>query len=186
VRRDRTAEHIFAEHLTRVDQTTVRAGAKSIAYSADAYHVGVEVRTEAQGEGGTGRGAIEEAATQVCRGMNGFVEFLVRHPNAFGGAEEVVISPVVFTTANLMASNLDLSGAELSTGNLERRLVHLLPKAYVMYQYHLSPGIQHGQANHSMLRALGDVLDTEFIRTVHFVGTAGIQRFLTFMSETIA
>ena len=184
VRSNRTDERILAEHITRERDGSLRSGAKPIGYSADAYQIALEVRTDARGDsGGSGRGAIEEAATQISRGMNGLVEFFVRNRTVLKGIDEAVISPVIFTTANLWASGVDLSQADLPSGNVDPKAAGLIPKPYVMYQYHLSPGIKHEWPRFPLPRELGDILDTEYVRTVHIVSTSGIDSFLSFMSD---
>ncbi len=178
---------ILAEHLVRGSDGRLVAGARPIGYSADAYHIALEMRTDAKGEatGASGRGAIEEAATQVLRGLNGLVEFYVRNRSVLKGIDEVIISPVIFTTANLWASDVDLSQAHSQTGDVDPASAGLLPKAYIMYQYNESPGIKHEYSPFPMPRDLGDILESEYVRTVHIVNARGVEGFLSYMSEAV-
>jgi hypothetical protein len=184
VRRGRIDEMYFADYLVRNRDGSFSAGVKPLTYLADAFHLGLEARTGDQGESaGAGRNAIEDAATQVCRGVNGLVEFYVRHRQVLKGKDELIISSAIFTTAALWAADVDLSNTDLSTGDVDPAAVGLVPKAYVAYQYHLSPGIKHEHSLHPMPKELGDVLDREYIRTIHVVAPNGVEAFLQHYSR---
>ena len=118
------------------------------------YHVGLELRNrEEQGESvGSGRGEIEGAATQLLRGLNGFVEFLSANPHAVrvpppglgvGRDRKISILPVIFTTASLWTTAVELGRADLSTGNFDVADLKPTRIKWLRYRYHQSPGIKH-------------------------------------------
>ena len=72
--RNRSHETYILENVNFQGNGFNGARGKSYAVSKEAYHIAVEVRANAKGDtNGSGRGAIEEAVAQVCRGLNGFV-----------------------------------------------------------------------------------------------------------------
>jgi hypothetical protein len=140
------------------------------------YHLGTEMHTNVKGEAqGKGRGAIEDAATQVCRGLNGMMDCCAEK----GGLALPVFFPVIFTTAHLWTSDIDVSEADLATGRLSSREGQLQEVGWLLYQYHQSPGLTHGLFNADNCGSLGDYLYSESARTIAIVGAAGIEGFLS-------
>jgi hypothetical protein len=105
---------------------------------------------------------------------------------------------VIFTTADLWTTEVDLSQSDIQTGNVEPEAVGLLRQAYVMYQYHLSPGIKHQFGKPPLTSELSEILETEptapgrrtrrtsrYVRTVHVVSAVGIAGFLSYLSEAL-
>jgi hypothetical protein len=200
VRDGRATEEVFAEHLYVAGNLNLQSAVKSLGYTSEAYHLGFEMTSKVHREhhsddrgkpdskacadsDSKGRGAIEEAATQVCRGLNGLVEFYSRGLRQLDRPWELTISPVIFTTANLWASDIDLSRADLRTGEVNREEAKLMPRPYVIYQYHLSPGIKHQLPQAPGPTSLAEVLDAEHVRTIHIVNANFVDQFLSFASE---
>ena len=187
VRQGRAGEDVFAEHVFVGGNLDLHSSVKSLGPASKAYHIGIETRTAHPGDTdrGTGRGAIEEAATQVCRGLNGLVQFFADRQKLPNEWSELVISPVIVTTANLWTSDVDLSAADVATGDVPVQAAALSLQPYVVLQYHLSPGIKHGVRTHGM-EPLGEILDREFVRTVHIVNSKHVGNFLSFGSNAWA
>src|SRR6266478_4374100 len=75
--RDQTSAHPVRFERVRLAHDEVRAEGINIDHAPDAYHIGLELRTNERGEPSShGRGAIDEAVAQVLRGVSGFVDFL--------------------------------------------------------------------------------------------------------------
>src|SRR5262249_43513149 len=75
-RRANKPNELIAERVERRD-TGLVMDPDVWTYLEDVYYLGLEVRTGDKGDnGGTGRGAIEQALSQVFRGVNGLVELL--------------------------------------------------------------------------------------------------------------
>jgi len=134
-----------------------------------------------QGEGARGgRGAIEEAASQACRSLNGMVECFARRselgPNA-------VFVPVIFTTAKLWScEDLALASAtNLQTGEVGASEA-ITPKEekWVFYEYHQSPGIKHSlnPIKPGSDLDLGSLMDRGYTRTIPIVNASNIIEFL--------
>jgi hypothetical protein len=161
-----------------------------VQYVADenaAYHVGVEVKTEKKGDrhGLVDKSAIEEAMTQVLRGLNGMVEFLANNRQIFPNDNSITLVPVVFTTANLWVSDVDLRTADLITGNIDLGNSTFRKIEWLFYEYNMSPGLKHkqpyGGGSHPR-DTLHDVIDREYVRTVAIVSARGIPDFLSWSS----
>jgi hypothetical protein len=122
----------------------------------ESYHIGIEVRSKTKGdkEGESGQ-AIENAASQVLRGLNGFVETLNQNTQLLDGHPHAYILPVIFTTADIWGSDTNLSEADLKTGVSDVNDKELKPLGWLCYQYHTSPGIKHSRSPDTKPSALG-------------------------------
>jgi hypothetical protein len=147
------------------------------------YHIGIELRSKSKGdkEGESGH-AIENAASQVLRGLNGFVETLNQNTQLLEKQPHAYIVPVIFTTANLWGSDANLSEADLKTGISDANSKELKPLGWLCYQYHTSPGIKHSRSPHTKPSHLGTLMQSEYIRTIPIVNPEGIEPFFTWLS----
>jgi hypothetical protein len=192
VRRNRSEEPMFLEHFRISETGTVSQGIEASSRKVrnlnerEAYHIGIEVKSGKKGDSnGQGRGHIEDAVTQVCRGIGGMVDmFLSGRLKTSGKPTSVYLLPVVFTTAHIWTSDVDLSTADLQTGELDFSSTEFAAKDYIFYQYHMSPGLKHSY-NWTGLRPddIGSFMDSEYIRTVSIVSASGIGQFLSWSSN---
>jgi hypothetical protein len=99
-----------SEHFLRDEEGTVSVFTELRGAAEPVFHIALEVKTGQKGDpGGSGRGAVEEAATPVLRSQNGFATFLARNPEFFDRARFdqpdkrglISLLPVIFTTAEL-------------------------------------------------------------------------------------
>ena len=112
--------------------------------SPNIYHLGIEVKSSEKGNPcDKGRGAIEEAATQVMRCTNGFVEFFKRSDRARQEKKRVQLLPVIFTTARIWVSQANLGDADLLTGKLNLTQFPAEERPWVFLHYSQSPGLKH-------------------------------------------
>ena len=159
-------------------------------HTRDAYHVALPIRTGRSGDAQPvkqSRNEIEDAASQVMRGTNGYVETLSRHPQVMeSGEQESIIRlvPVIFTTANLFVSKSDLSTADLETGNVNLQSGQLERVPWIWYQYNVSPGIKHATEPQEKQTKLEDYMLAEHIRSIGIVSPSGIEEFLQHTSES--
>jgi hypothetical protein len=174
---------------TNMDPAMVQAFPDVVYIQDESFHVALEVRSDERGDpDGKGRGAVEEAATQVLRGLNGMVEFFASHPEMFGYSYTIDLLPVIFTTANLWTSDVNLSDADLATGRVDLTSTDFKRRDWLLYQYHTSPGLKHSYPpsyNGSPLGVFGSfgiVLQREYIRTIPIVSPSGIAEFLAWAS----
>lgn len=164
---------------------SLRGTAHNLKKISDAYHIAFETKTDQKGDVSSGRGAIEEAASQVSRGLSGLVEFFSAHPLALSTQKQALLLPVIFTTANLWASRVDLRKADPETGNVSLEREGADKKGWVCYQYHLSPGIKHDHVAESKPGPIGEIMDQEFVRTIPIVCPLGIDQFLRATSALV-
>jgi hypothetical protein len=163
----------------------LRAQAVGYTLSPEApYHTGIEVNTSQKGNGtGGSKSSLEDASTQISRGQSGFINFLAGRP---GFVESpVLLLPVIFTTAELWASEIPLSHAEASSGHIDLSSKPMQPKPWLLYQYVLSPGIKHTHV-YGAGKTLGAILDADYIRTIAIVNVAGVDPFLEWASELVS
>jgi hypothetical protein len=179
VGRNRSYDVFLAEYFERYPPLC-SAGARIWHFAGQPYYeIGLEVRHPGRrGEGtGGGRSAIEDATSQVCRGLNGMVE-------CFAGCIDLkaptVFIPAIFTTARLWACDVDLtSDTDLETGRIEAsKMADPKPIDWIFYQYHQSPGIKHQSPLQRGGSSLGALMDLEYIRTVPIVTATKIESFL--------
>jgi hypothetical protein len=149
-----------------------------LTHTNDVFHVAVEVKTGDQGDSkGPGRGAIEDAAAQVCRGVSGLVDFLSGSPGNFEDARPFLL-PVIFTTAKIWTSSVQLGSASLTDGTLTLSDSDVEEKPWIFYQYHQSPGLRHSVMPHDPATSLETTLYGEFVRNIAVVSPSGIADFL--------
>ena len=175
-------EMVIAEKLTFADsRPPVSFGQPLFSDLEHTYHLGFEIRSGEKGEiGGKGRGQIEDAATQVSKGLNGIVEEFYRHGAGFSRkAPSIHFMPVIFTSAQVWTSEIALAEADLKTGEFSLTDIHAERRGWVWLQYHISPGIKHTiDSSDKMPKGLGEVLAQDYIRTIAVVSVAGIEEFL--------
>ena len=156
----------------------------SIGHPKPAYHIGLEVKSNAQGDpAGQGqvRRAIEEAATQVLRGLNGTVEFFNDHEYLIPAGHRAILIPAIFTTAKLWVSDAQLQSADLATGNIDLSQAGFGEVDWLLYEYNMFPGLKHQQRAKEYerpSRTIGHVVEREFARTIAIVNASGIEDYL--------
>ncbi|MEA2415382.1 MAG: hypothetical protein QOI58_2039 [Thermoanaerobaculia bacterium] len=178
VRGNRSVERPTVDRLRRDRGEIFYVEQVASAMTDRAYHLAFEVKSQTKGDSGGTRATIEDAATQVCRGLNGLIEFYLRDVSLLKDMEEIWLLPVVFTTANLLASEADLTETKISSAEIGLSAATLKEVDWLLYQYHLSPGIKHETRYHPTSADLGVALDREFVRTIAVVSPTGIESFL--------
>ena len=165
-----------------------RIGLDWIERSKDIYRLAFEVKSEDKGDSKQGRGQINEATTQALRGLNGLISFFVNYymnkfklplGMNFNNLSRVSFMPVIFTTAKIMVSDVDLSAADLESGNIDVSSVKLQPRDWIFYHFSQSPNIKHSFGNFKESEELSEVLYSDYTRTIPIVNSAGIRSFLS-------
>ena len=128
--------------------------------------------------GSGGRSAIEDALGQVLRGVNGMVEFVNTHQQLLEAGQSFSFIPVIFTTATLWTSEVDLGSADINKGTLESG-VSLTSQSWIWLNDNQSPALKHSLAKQDNSGRMADVLDNEYVRSVAVVSSSGIEDFLT-------
>ena len=167
----------------REEDGSLSTFAREIFTSPNVYHIGFEARSNAVGDkAGESGQAIENAATQISRGLNGFIETIIRNEKLTEDVSQVDILPVIFTTAQLYVSNVDLSLADLQTGNVNLESGDVTPVSWLYYQYSLSPGLKHSVQPKQKGYSLATLLQWEYIRTIPIVSWSGVEEFIKWAS----
>lgn len=166
------AKEVFASSMTSVKTEL-------------SYHIGMELKTNQIGDPcDQGKGAIDATVAQLGRGLAGFIETIRDWPEIVGSSTSALFIPVIFTTANLYTSDVDLSESDLITGNIELEKLELVEKPYLFFQYNLSPNLKHSVLSYSGPKAdLGVLLESDFARTILVVNANGIEKFLQWTSQ---
>jgi len=157
------------------------------------YHIGFVTKSKEKGEPGpSGKKAIDDAATQVCRGLNGLIEYLPTAPHLLKKLDKkniiysgVTLLPVIFTTAQLYTCECNLAKADLTNGNIDLSKEKISEQDWIFYQYHVSPGLKHSHARNQTVDSFSQALDYEYIRTIPIVSVKGIRNFLKFPAGLI-
>jgi hypothetical protein len=176
------AEAAFVETVSIMADEVgqVRAGIRVLKHPGDIHHIALEVRVgEMGGSQRRGGGAIDEAAEDVCRGLNGLIKFFRGHLNFFQGERTVGFLPVIFTTAKLWTSGVDLSSADIEDGQIDLSKAHLEGKSWLFYHYHQDPAVKHSLLPTKESLNLQDILYSEYVRTIPIVSPSGIAEFLS-------
>lgn len=169
---------ILVEVVNNFDGNKFMAGMDSRG-PGDLYHIPFELKTRKEGDPyDKGRGAIDEAVTQVLRHLNGFVDLISRARPYLRDFRRAYILPAIFTTAKLFTCDADLASADILDGtlDLESSVVKEVPWLY--YQYNQSPRLKHEVVSQHRVGSLGEFITTESCRTVAIVSSSGIERFL--------
>lgn len=147
----------------------------------DLYQHAFEIKTGKKGDvQATGRGTIEEAATQVCRGVNGIIESAGSHIAGIVSDNKTArLLPVIFTTAKIWTSEIDLASAELATGEFKIGSASVTERPWIWFQYNVSPGLRYSKPAGESAAGFAERLDLEYARPIAVVGPDGIDQFLT-------
>lgn len=180
---------VRAESLRVTHEETVKVDRRRLLQSKQAYDVAVEVKADKPGDphGGGGRDTIENAASQVCRGLNGLIEFMrdrpetipqARHRGSGTYIRRADLVPVIFTTAQIWTTDQNLGEASLKDGKLDDDL-KVQKKGWIWYRYPLSPALKHSVNSDFASPELARVVDREFTTMIAIVSPSGLDDFLT-------
>ncbi len=178
-RRGRDYEPLILDSVYRKADNTQMPAPVVLGKLEHAMSLGFELRSQEKGDGsGTGRGAIEEAIAQLLRSVNGIIEFLINNRLPLQQTGPTLLLPVLFTTATLWESDLDLASADLSRGTIDTEARPLTRRPWIAYQYPTSPGLKTElPAINSGVAALAPALDILYTRTVLIVTATEASNF---------
>lgn len=158
------------------------------AYVRDAvYDLGIEVKTDLKGDPCTSpdRSPIQAAIGQVLRGVAGFIDTLsssIAYNDVLGIGEPEILIPVVFTTADLFASSLDLGKSEIGDGKLLKAENGLTRVPWIWFNHHRTPNLRpktrFGYGDEKEKHVSKRYRDT--VRSVVIVNGHSLEQFLTY------
>ena len=144
------------------------------------YEIGIELKTNRKGDpvGKDGRKAIEEAACQVLRGMNGLIDFMQSEPEIWKREQEIRFVPVIITTAQLWTTDADLGSADLQSGNLSMEGFSVERRNQLWLHYPQSLSLRPSSLPAEKARNIVDALFHRFVRRIAVVSVPGVEDFL--------
>lgn len=172
----------YVESIVDIGLGVLRSNIKKLAGSDRLYQIALDVPGSAKGDkDGKGRGQIEEAATQVCRQLNGLVNFFYGHTALVQNQREkwVGLVPVILTTARLWITDFDLGMTNPESGKIGTNNFTVREVPWLWYQYHQSPGLKHLGPRSESPSDIEDILFREFVRPIAIVTPRGLQGFLS-------
>jgi hypothetical protein len=159
----------------------ITAGTGALYEQSPAYHLGLEMKLNVPAEGVPQSGsAINQAVSQVLRATSGFINYkFAQERRACREREVTRFIPVVITTAQLVVSDVDISGADLLSGDLPSESVSTQEVPRLWFNHHRSPALR---PDHAWMAApnqeMSAALKREFSRAVAIVNPAGLDNFL--------
>ncbi len=156
---------------------------KHFSTSDNNYNIGFEIRKNQKGDacGETGQ-AIEKACSQILRGMNGFIQTMTKEQHIWAKSYKTYFLPVIFTTADLFISDIDLSLSNLQTGEIKLSKEQIQNVPWLFYQYPMSVGLKHSVSSITESKDISSLLVNDYIRTIPIVSADGIEDFFTRIS----
>jgi hypothetical protein len=159
------------------------------AYSQEeVFHLGFELKTGQQGDSSSHSRAINEAVTQVLRGVSGSANHLYHSVRTADhrslGLNEtnkaIRFLPAIFTTAQIWVTVADLGNADMQTGELGRDL-SIQRKDWIWFTHNRSPMLKPDldlERERSALDGMSFDLRREFARSIAIVSPGGVDSFL--------
>jgi len=171
--------NLMYETLLRSKSGYTSTTVEQISGAREVFHIGLEVKSDQKGDPiGGKREAIEDAATQVLRGQNGFIEFVSQRPEILPDRSKISFLPVIFTTAQLYFSRVNLSSSSLENGKVDLSEHSLEKIDWLLYDYNQSPGLKHPVSPDERDSKLTNILYNEYTRSIAVVSVDGISDFL--------
>jgi hypothetical protein len=178
-RNERDEELIFEQLVLHGDGT--RHTRPHFSYmTGGSYQLCFELKTGHKGDGEARAGkSIEEAVSQVLRGVSGLIELVTDFARSSGEGEKTIkFLPAIFTTAELWATECDLAGAELATGNLGPEQVRAEPIDWVWFTHNRSPRLGPSAPFEGRRNDLPTLVRHEYARSIAVISVNGIDDFL--------
>ena len=157
--------------------------------SVPLHHTGFAISSPSRGQqsgdavpsGGKDRDAPVKAAQQAIKGMNG----LINHWHRFGVERSGTrfVLPVVVTTAELWGCNVDLSSADLATGNVQVLPENLVNHKWLCLEQNVSTSFLHDAPIKIPDGGLGVESEALFTCSCLVVNANSFCEFLQFLND---
>ncbi|TDA62368.1 hypothetical protein E0765_12385 [Sulfuricurvum sp. IAE1] len=150
---------------------------KDIWGSDNIYTIAVEAKSKGNGDScGKGRGVIEESVTQLCRGLNGIIEYFKKTPGSISTYPMFVL-PILCTTANLWVTDVKMDDANLNDGMIKLSNQQVKKVNWLHYHYPQSPGLKHSVRPRCIQQDMRNKIYDEYIRDIIIMNPEGLQDF---------
>lgn len=169
------------DKLSRDNPSTIRPSIQHLTRGEPhPFHIALEVPNNDPGDAnGKGRGQIEDAATQVLRGLNGLMNSFYERGMPRLGCDALFFLPVIITTAQLWCTESTLDDADLSNGDIKPARLKVKKQDWLWYDYPQSPGLKHSVPEVWTAADLDELLYDRFARTIAIVTPDGLDDFLS-------
>ncbi len=168
---------LFLESLT-MHTGALYTEIKRITDSDRIFNIAVEGKTNEKGEKeGNSRGIIEEASTQLCRGMNGLIKYFKENNSLMEEKNTWYFWPVIFTTANLFFTRKDFGSVNINDGLLALDAKEIEKVNWLHYHYHQSKGIKHEIPSKAQSSDLRSDIYVKYIRNITVINQLGIEEY---------
>ncbi len=150
---------------------------------SEPYSLGFELKTNRKGNGlgSADKSAIAAAVTQVSRGTKGFIHLLNGYDASSRSAKLTKLAffvPVVFTTAELFTTTVDISSANIKDGNLDCDDLGMTQVDWLWFNHNRSLGLSHDVQVGRREQSNYNRHYLDFTRSLAIVGPNGIDDFL--------
>ncbi len=173
-------EIIFDEFLCS-PVSAVSQQPRAITSDKGPYHLGFELKTERSGDGhvqGNTTG-INQAIAQVLRGTSGLINHMFYYSRrTYNSETKLRFIPVVFTTAELWVTEVDLGVADLTTGDLRPEDVQARKIEWLWFNHNRSINLRHNLNWETDVNDLSIELMKDFTRSIAIISTEGLDSFL--------
>ncbi len=130
------------------------------------------------GDPGGNRNVIDEACGQLLRGISGIAAMIGSDSALLGGSNQAILIPVLFTTASLWSSSVDLSTASLEDGSPSQADLELKSERWVLYQCPMSPSLKHSLPQFKQTGEMHRKLEYDLTRSIYVVNASHTRAFL--------
>lgn len=152
----------------------------TIAAPQSTYQICVASRTQKNGDlTGGGRDAFEKTVRQASRGTSGLINYFIDDPRTVEAGQAHLVIPVVFTTADLIVTEINLAEKADLHGEIDATDLEPSTTDWLYYEYHVEAGVHHKLQGQLHGESLSDALDRKFTRTIPVVNANSIGRFLS-------
>ena len=145
-------------------------------------HIGLEVKTKAEGDPKGQARSLRTAITQVQAGTNGLTTLLAQQKQMWGAAS-VMLLPVIFTTAHLYTTDADLSASDLETRLASWR--HGDTRKVGVAGYNVSPELMHELEPTAPSTSLQSLVRDRHARSIAIVSSTAVDRFLKTVADVL-
>lgn len=158
--------------------------------SKESYSLYFEIKADQQkGDGlGNNQNRIDSAISQVLRSTSGFMNFILStNKEIIKSNQPTYFISVIFTTAKLFTSEIDISQGDIETGLIDNSLININEVPCLWINHNRSPILSPNiplDVEKSMFGDLSYYLQQEFTRSIAIVNPSGMKNFLSWDWES--
>lgn len=183
-RRDSNNEELFFDRISKSEDTGLSTECHTKVDRQGSYSLCFEIRDNQKGDGlGQNQNRIDSAISQILRGTSGFMNFILSTDKKIIASNTPThLIPVIFTTAKLLTSEVDISQGDITTGLIDTSLVKTNEVPWLWINYNRSPMFSPKiplKVHTSLYHNLSYYLQQEFTRSIAIVNSTGMKDFLS-------